>query len=273
MNEHPLPLRPDQIDELLNAELDGEFDAAASDFGLEPARARELLADAGTEARRAALSRARDALSETPELDELMAARLRDKAMKAGAHARTELDIVGRQRRLRRLTLASGALAAMVAVVVGIAALADNNGSESKKSSAGVATANRPPVAHASGLPTTALYEAGPSTAAPPVPSSAPVLALGPMADAGALQRKLESLDFASGAYARASGDQVAEKAAVSCDAEAKRLTGLTAAPVARARATLAGTPVTVLVFTTIKGHLVLVLRDDCTLVTQLTLP
>ena len=31
MNEPLLPLPPDQVDELLSAELDGEFDAAATD--------------------------------------------------------------------------------------------------------------------------------------------------------------------------------------------------------------------------------------------------
>ena len=43
MNEPLSPLPPEQVDELLSAELDGEFDAAATDLGFSPDDARARL--------------------------------------------------------------------------------------------------------------------------------------------------------------------------------------------------------------------------------------
>ena len=64
------PLTPDAVDELLSAEIDGEFDAAALDLGYEPADARELLEGVpGVSERRAALTRAAGA-TQVPPLPE-----------------------------------------------------------------------------------------------------------------------------------------------------------------------------------------------------------
>ena len=65
MNDTPAPLTSDQVDELLSAELDDDFDAAARDLGLEPDDARvPLHATPGTDARRRrSLVAARDALA------------------------------------------------------------------------------------------------------------------------------------------------------------------------------------------------------------------
>lgn len=46
MNEHPAPLEPEPLDELLSAELDGEFAAAARDLGLSVDEATARLRDA-----------------------------------------------------------------------------------------------------------------------------------------------------------------------------------------------------------------------------------
>ena len=57
------PLDADTVDELLSAELDGEFDAAARDVGLSVTDARARLdATPGARERRSALAAARDAL-------------------------------------------------------------------------------------------------------------------------------------------------------------------------------------------------------------------
>ncbi len=56
MNDTP-PFSAEQVDELLSAELDGEFDAAARDLGLDPADARDRLAARGAGPRRPAAPR------------------------------------------------------------------------------------------------------------------------------------------------------------------------------------------------------------------------
>src|SRR5207244_5980554 len=103
MNDTP-PLTADQVDELLSADLDGEFDDAARDLGLDPADARARLANEvrGVDDRRAALAAARDALAEAPAVDDLLAARVRAKAMKAAASAHGDQQAY-RPRRSRRL--------------------------------------------------------------------------------------------------------------------------------------------------------------------------
>ena len=85
------PLSPELVDELLSADLDGEFDAAARDHGYAPAIARELLDGIpGVAERRDALAAARDATAVTP-----LAAADRD-ALVAGASR------AARRRRSRR---------------------------------------------------------------------------------------------------------------------------------------------------------------------------
>ena len=84
MDDHTSPLQPDELDELLSADLDGELAAAALDLGLstDDAAAR-LRATPGMAERRAALAAARDLLREPTEIEELLAARLRAKAVRA----------------------------------------------------------------------------------------------------------------------------------------------------------------------------------------------
>ena len=61
------PLSPELVDELLSAELDGAFDAAAREHGYAPSIARELLdGTPGVAERRDALAAARDAIRGHP---------------------------------------------------------------------------------------------------------------------------------------------------------------------------------------------------------------
>ncbi|MDQ1435519.1 MAG: hypothetical protein QOF59_2335 [Actinomycetota bacterium] len=130
------PFEPDELDELLSADLDGELPAAARDFGLsiEEVTAR-LRATPGNDERRAALAAARDRLAHAPELDELLEARLRAKAVRAGEG---EIAVRASERRERRrhvLQAVSGIAAAAV-LVVGVGAALRHDQSSSKATSA-----------------------------------------------------------------------------------------------------------------------------------------
>ena len=130
MNENPPPLSPEHVDELLSAALDGEFDAAAIDLGLDPDRASELLAATdGVDARRRQLEAARAVLAEVPPLDEVTATRLRTAAVQAASAA---VDDPARARQRRAWTRVAGIAAALVAVL-GIAAVANRNSSNPAK--------------------------------------------------------------------------------------------------------------------------------------------
>lgn len=142
------PLTPEQIDLLLSADLDGEFDGAAEDLGLEPAAARALLESVpGVDARREQIAFARDRLAEPVEMDELLAARLRSKALKAGADAAEEGRLEQRRRRTRLYGMVGG-IAAALALVVALGASLNTTSSKSDDaaSSAG-ASADQAPVA------------------------------------------------------------------------------------------------------------------------------
>jgi hypothetical protein len=119
MNDTPPPLDPDRVDELLSADLDGAFDEAATDLGLDPATARRrLAATPGVAARRAALDSARAALGDVPDLDELTAARLRAAAVGSA-----------RMRRGRgRAYAVAGGVAAALAVATGIGVVLGDTG-------------------------------------------------------------------------------------------------------------------------------------------------
>jgi hypothetical protein len=136
-NEHA-PFEPDELDELLSAELDGELEAAARDFGLslEDVTAR-LRATPGGDERRAALAAARDQLAHAPELDELLEARLRAKAIRAADDEAAAGASERRERRRHVLQAVSGIAAAAV-LVVGVGAALRHEPSSSKATSAPV---------------------------------------------------------------------------------------------------------------------------------------
>lgn len=136
MDHDRSPLEPHQLDDLLSAELDREFDAAAADLGLTATEAAQRIrATPGADARRAALSGARDLLATPPELDELLEARLRAKAVRAAVSAHAAHADARRQRR-RNIVLSIGSVAATLALVVAVAAGIGHKSSSADKSSA-----------------------------------------------------------------------------------------------------------------------------------------
>jgi hypothetical protein len=117
MNERPPePLAADTVDELLSADLDGAFDAAARDLGMTPADARARLgATPGAAARAAALAAARDAASVAPDpLDDLARRRLLDAAR---AQARPAPAARRSNRYAQRIVAAGGAVVAVAALI------------------------------------------------------------------------------------------------------------------------------------------------------------
>lgn len=264
------PLTDDQVDELLSAEIDGEFDAAARDLGLEPSDARERLAlhVPGLAARRRALGRARDALAELPPVDELVVARVRAKAART-AVAEQETARTTRAHRLRRLTTIAGGLAAAIAVVAGLALAMQHDGGSSSKTGAALSPQARP-------------SEPAPKSAAgaTPAPQAAD---LGAVADVSALVARASSQAsdlarsatenpqkfFSSKAAVSASTPAAAPQA---CDLPAAGVSG-TRIPILRGVATLSGTPVQVYVFRKGADEIFVVLRADCRLVTVQTRP
>jgi hypothetical protein len=159
------PLDPDQLDELLSADLDGELAAAAREQGsdVETLRAR-IAVTPGAAARRTALATAREVLAQPPEFDELVAARLRAKAVRAAVADGDARDTARRDRRNRVLVTVSG-IAASIVVVTAIAVAVGRSGSSSSSKNAADA----------------------PATSGPQIDVTRPVPALGAYTDVGAL--------------------------------------------------------------------------------------
>ena len=117
------PLSPDAVDALLSADLDGDLEGAARDLGFSASEAIAALgATPGSDARRVALSRARDLIAARPRVELPVEDRLVARAM-----ARDELATVrerrGRHERRWRVLVAAGSVAAAIAVIVGIASM------------------------------------------------------------------------------------------------------------------------------------------------------
>jgi hypothetical protein len=136
VNAPQRPLSRDIVDELLSAELDGEFDRAAADLGFDPVDARTALDTApGIAERRAALNRARDVLALRPALEPEREAHLISAAIDRLADDLG--DVRDRRRWLSNNGRALVAAAVAAAVVAGIAVLAaTNRGSDAKMSTA-----------------------------------------------------------------------------------------------------------------------------------------
>jgi hypothetical protein len=124
MNTPQPPLTPDDVDTLLSAELDGEFESAARDLALSAAEARDRLdATPGVDERRHAITRARDLIATPPPLsstleDRLIATAMAPEDLATKREQRGERD---RARTSRRIFIAAGSVAAAIAVVVGVA--------------------------------------------------------------------------------------------------------------------------------------------------------
>jgi hypothetical protein len=135
MTDDHAPLEPDQLDELLSAELDGELDAAARDFGLTPDEVGvRLRATPGVDERRRALTAARDQLFALPPLDELLEARLRAKAVRV-ADDRISSRATARRERRRHVFQGVGAIAAAAVLVLAVGGALRHNSTSSTKAS------------------------------------------------------------------------------------------------------------------------------------------
>jgi len=136
MNDTAPPLEPEELDELLSAELDSELDAVARERHVptETLVAR-IRATPGAAERRAALAAARDVLAETPDFDDLVSARIRAKAVRAAEAEQTARRKARARRRNRVFTGAIGIAAAAV-VAVAIAASLSGHGNHTVAASA-----------------------------------------------------------------------------------------------------------------------------------------
>jgi hypothetical protein len=259
MNEPLSPLPPEQVDELLSAELDGEFDAAATDLGFSPDDARARLdATPNVDARRAALAAARDQLAAAPELDELMEARLRAKATRAAAEEQESIGAARSRRRSRAVSAVAG-IAAALAIVAGIAVLVNKSGSGTKTSSAGNAV---------EAAPTT------PAAASNPKSLDTNAVDFGSAADARALaQSVVEKLTLPASAPlyagARPASNKRSAATAAGCDDAARSFAGVDNVVPIHGTARIAGNPVDVYAFPKGRVYVVVVVTPDCKLVIQ----
>ncbi|MGO9877337.1 MAG: hypothetical protein ACLPVY_26450 [Acidimicrobiia bacterium] len=121
------PLNPETLDELLSADIDGEFERAAADLGFTVDEARAAMnATAGTARRRTQLGAAADRLATPIVLPAAVEQALVSAALRGPVD---ELRAV-RQRRTRswRVLVAAGSAAAVIAAVVVFAATNDHGG-------------------------------------------------------------------------------------------------------------------------------------------------
>jgi hypothetical protein len=132
------PLSPELVDELLSADLDGEFDAAARDLGLDPTAARaQLDAMPDVAARRAALAQAPGALAVPPLADDV-----RERLVRTALAAGPADELTERRNRRRSLFTVAGSIAAALLVVVGAVAVINGGDSRGGDDSAGVAVSD-----------------------------------------------------------------------------------------------------------------------------------
>jgi hypothetical protein len=275
MND-PTPLTAEQIDELLSAELDGEFDAAAHDLGYTPAAARaELHATDGVEARRRALAEARDTLAVQPEFDELLESRLQAKALNAWAEQRDEQQSLRRASRRRHTYALTGALAAAITAVVVIAAVArdpsNNDDASTARAETSAPAADGPRTPQASlnvdfgEVPDVAtLVKRASETPTDPVPAAG-----------GGVTSESDNTSFRvtdGGELAPATDVNTLKRAGRSC-ADAAQQASRLPSPSLRGSATVSGEPIYVFVYRTDAQELVIVLDEACNLVSQRTGP
>ena len=141
----PHPLLPDDVDLLLSAELDGDFDAAADDLGLHPDEARARLAvTEGVEARRVAFAAAHE-ISRTPEpLPPTVRERIVAMTHEQPAPVAADDDLTARRAARadrssvwNRRLIGAGAVAAALALVVGLFASVAGDGDGDDADTAG----------------------------------------------------------------------------------------------------------------------------------------
>jgi hypothetical protein len=256
MHSAPDPIAPEQIDELLSAELDGEFDAAARDLGLDPEATRAALdATPGIATRRRALAAARDALAKEPALDEVTATRLRSHALdRARQHPH--------ERRWPRVVLVAASVAAALALVVGVVAARHrtettaNKASEPLRSQAGSASIR-------------------PNDRA--TPTSSRGINFGHVANAQQLVPPLKSLmaDSVTSVWSskQSSAADVAAGLPSSCLDDTRTDARVTGEPIVQGYATIGTSSVFVMAFGDGDERVLVVLSPDCHVVNRITFP
>jgi hypothetical protein len=280
MNIPEPPLNTELLDELLSADLDGEFERAAADLGLEPRAARAAI-DATPDAarRRAALERARALIATPPPLDPERVDALVAAAVDAvDAPDEAVAPVPLRARRSTRAWQAVAGIAAAAAVVVGIVAVAGTNtGSNASKSM----SADREAAGDAA---TTVPAGTGPTRTS---------IAFGNVSQPGALESRVRDLLPPEGApaivpqatsgsgrvtlgtsesnrYAADAAKSAARRGIQACTRALRRRASLGSAPVLSGSGTAGGQPVYVLVFDDAGGRVAYVVAAaDCSVVTR----
>jgi hypothetical protein len=277
MTDHT-PLSPETVDALLSADLDGDLEAAARDLGLDASEARTRLAETpGVEARRIALTRARDLLASRPALEASLADRLVSAAI-----APDEMAIArarrNRNERRWRVLVATGSIAAAVAVIVGIASMGGNNASS--KSSGALASGSTTPTENAQPVPSAA-GGSGPDfgdvTRAEALRARAQPLLRTQFGNAVTTEKGAVSApavtDRVSSPNAQDSTKSFATAAGPACTAAKLRSYDVTVRPALVARGTVAGAPVTILIYDGSGHPFAYVVRvGDCSLVRKQSL-
>lgn len=275
------PLSPDAVDALLSADLDGDLEGAARDLGFSASEAIAALgATPGSDARRVALSRARDLIAARPRVELPVEDRLVARAM-----ARDELATVrerrGRHERRWRVLVAAGSVAAAIAVIVGISAMPTTSSSKSSSAALRPTTPSRENAKSAKGnvnTPSSAVAnppDFGDVTKADALLAPARRLLSGfaisrdaanqtePTAKAAA-PTKLQQTDTPQG-----SGTKYSFKAVLpACDNNAARRYDISGRPALVATGTVAGAPVVILIHDgTGRPYADVIRVSDCTLV------
>jgi hypothetical protein len=284
MNSPVDPLPDDVVDELLSADLDGDFDLAARDHGLAPATARALIeATPRSVERRAALAAARDAIAVAALSDDERESLLARARVPPGDD---ELEV--RRARLARRRIATiAAAAAVIALVTALgASLASIRGGDNEDRAAterspsesvarGGTTGEGTTPEHASG--TGAADSAAPTAGAAAtvydfgaaanegelranVAALLPQLPLRSLADAGANTERSGELFRPPPSTATGSGPE--QLTSDACVVRRAGVVGAGVPLVARGPVTYAGTPAEALVFAE-EDHFRVIVLDD----------
>jgi hypothetical protein len=270
----PEPLSPDVVDELLSAELDGEFDAAALELGLDPATAHaRLAATRGSEERRVALANARAFVASDPgdALDDVTRRRLVSRALDLAVVHQTEPHPAGKW--ITRLGVWVAAAAALAGVIVLLGHLGSSN--SAKDSTARVAA----PASASSTVAPKAVENSSAPGAVASVDSSAQLTQFvqrllqskqpAPQKEAGvSATPTTRSIDRQSELDARQK-DEAFAPAGTCADRVAQALKA-GSSPIASAALRYHGAPASLVVFRTAKGSLAVVYNPStCTVVSQ----
>jgi hypothetical protein len=256
------PLTPELVDELLSAELDGAFDAAAREHGYAPAIARELLdAVPGVHERRNALAATRDATAvnplSAPDRGALVAGALRAARVDDLADARAS-----RRPRLAKYVAAAAAVLVVVGLGVAVANVSNDGGGDDSSSASGAASVTTNASKRAESDDVTRDASGSGPTSAPPLAVSP---GFGIVDGADTLRQRVEAALGGSGAPTaalqenRVNADSAPPTACVTKQAQAL---GVDPTLVLDGTIVYAGTPGEVLVFRRGNDALVLVVAD-----------